>query len=130
MTLEHIFPQTPDDSYWKERVDHLSELEKRYLTHSLGNLLPLSRSKNSALQNDAFPKKVNNGDGVGYYNGSVSENEVAQCLEWTPIQILKRGLDLLSFMEQRWNIVLGDHEFKGQLLHLADIDFNAPEHLS
>ncbi|MCP5171287.1 MAG: DUF262 domain-containing protein [Pseudomonadales bacterium] len=130
VTLEHIFPQTPDDAYWNERFGHLAELERRYLTHSLGNLLPLSRSKNSALQNDGFPKKVNNGGGVGYYNGSVSENEVAQCQEWTPTQILKRGLDLLSFMEQRWSIVLGDYDFKGQLLHLADIDFSPSGDLS
>lgn len=130
VTLEHIFPQTPDDPYWKDRFGHLKESEQRYLTHSLGNLLPLSRSKNSVLQNDSFPKKVNNGDGVGYYNGSVSENEVAQCPDWTPTQILKRGLDLLSFMEQRWSIVLGDYDFKGQLLHLADIDFSPSGDLS
>lgn len=130
VTLEHIFPQTPDDPYWKDRFGHLEESEQRYLTHSLGNLLPLSRSKNSALQNDSFHKKVNNGDGVGYYNGSVSENEVAQCPDWTPTQILKRGLDLLCFMEQRWSIVLGDYDFKGQLLHLADIDFSSSGNLS
>lgn len=123
VTLEHIFPQTPNDAYWIERFGHLVELEQRYLTHSLGNLLPLSRSKNSALQNDNFPKKVNNGSGVGYYNGSVSENEVAQCSEWTPIQILKRGLDLLSFMEERWNIELGDIDVKKQLLHIDKIRF-------
>ncbi|MGY1489963.1 DUF262 domain-containing protein [Methylobacillus pratensis] len=130
VTLEHIFPQTPDDVYWRKHFDHLGVEEKRYLTHSLGNLLPLSRSKNSALQNDAFPNKVNNGDGVGYYNGSVSENEVAQCLEWTPTKILERGLDLLSFMEQRWGIVLGDSEFKVQLLQLANINFSDSEYLS
>lgn len=125
VTLEHIFPQTPDDTYWKERFGYLNESEQRYLTHSLGNLLPLSRSKNSALQNDSFPKKVNNGDGVGYYNGSVSENEVAQCSDWTPTQILKRGLNLLRFMEQRWSIELGDDNFKEQLLHLDSISFSS-----
>lgn len=127
VTLEHIFPQTPDDDYWSERFGYLSELEQRHLTHSLGNLLPLSRSKNSSLQNDRFPLKVNNGDGVGYYNGSVSENEVAQRPEWTPIEIRKRGFDLLSFMEKRWGIALGDDDFKGQLLHLAEVDFSASE---
>lgn len=130
VTLEHVFPQTPDNSYWQERFGHFNDWEQYYLTHSLGNLLPLSRAKNSVLQNDSFPKKVNNGDGVGYYNGSVSENEVAQCPDWTPTQILKRGLDLLSFMEQRWGIALGDFDFKGRLLHLADIDFSPSGDLS
>ncbi len=129
VTLEHIFPQTPDNDYWRTHFDHLNEMEKRYLTHSLGNLLPLSRSKNSVLQNDGFPQKVNNGDGVGYYNGSVSENEVAQCPHWAPTQILKRGLELLSFMEQRWSIVLGDSQFKIELLQLANIDFPDTEYL-
>ena len=117
-TLEHIFPQTPSDPYWYDRFGHLSEEKQRYLTHSLGNLLPLSRPKNSSLQNYSFPQKVNNGSGVGYYNGSVSENEVAQSQEWTPIEIRKRGMELLSFMERRWKIELGDLEFKGRLLHL------------
>ncbi|WP_216636435.1 HNH endonuclease family protein [Endozoicomonas ascidiicola] len=122
VTLEHIFPQTPDNAYWIDRFGHLNEQEKRALTHSLGNLLPLSRSKNSSLQNDSFPQKVNNGDGVGYYNGSVSENEVAQNQDWTPVEILNRGLELLGFMEQRWNIELGDMDFKGRLLHLDEIE--------
>lgn len=87
VTLEHIFPQTPDDDYWVDRFGYLNDQQQRYLTHSLGNLLPLSRSKNSALQNDSFPQKVNNGNGVGYYNGSVSENEVAQNQDWTPSHI-------------------------------------------
>jgi len=122
VTLEHIFPQTPEDSYWIERFGHLNDQEQRYLTHSLGNLLPLSRSKNSSLQNDSFPQKVNNGSGVGYYNGSVSENEVAQYPDWRPIEILKRGLGLLAFMEARWDIELGDLEFKGKLLHLDEME--------
>ncbi len=122
MTLEHIFPQTPDDDYWVDRFGYLNDQQQRYLTHSLGNLLPLSRSKNSALQNDSFPQKVNNGNGVGYYNGSVSENEVAQNQDWTPSHILERGLSLLWFMEQRWNIEMGDRDFKRQLLHLDEID--------
>lgn len=125
VTLEHIFPQTPDDDYWVDRFGHLNDQQQRYLTHSLGNLLPLSRAKNSALQNVSFPQKINKGNGVGYYNGSVSENEVAQNKDWTPSDILKRGLDLLGFMEQRWNIQLGDIDFKGQLLHLDEIEFKS-----
>lgn len=130
LTLEHIFPQTPSDQYWKDRFEHLSSEHNRYLTHSLGNLLPLSRSKNSALQNDTFTLKVNNGQGVGYYNGSVSENEVAQCIEWTPAQILMRGLELLNFMEQRWKIELGDSDFKRKLLHVSEVKISLPDQVS
>ena len=123
VTLEHILPQAPSAPYWKDRFGYLNDDQQRFLTHSLGNLLPLSRSKNSSLQNDAFTLKVNNGEGVGYYNGSVSENEVAQYSEWTPTAVFERGLGLLSFMEKRWEIQLGDDEFKAKLLHLNNVVF-------
>lgn len=121
VTLEHIFPQTPDCDYWQLHYGQLTDTDRHHLTHSLGNLLPLSRAKNSSLKNAEFALKVNNGAGVGYYNGSVSENEVAQCADWTPVEIRQRGLDLLKFMEQRWGVVLGDDDLKLKLLHLANI---------
>lgn len=118
VTVEHIFPQTATDSYWQEHYKNYNGEEKLYLTHSLGNLLPLSRAKNSSLQNDAFKLKKDNGSGVGYYNGSISENEVNKEPNWEAENILKRGMNLLNFMEDRWNIKLGDDEFKKKLLHL------------
>ena len=119
VTVEHIFPQMGTDPYWVENFDGFTEQEKEYLSHSLGNLLPLSRAKNSSLQNDSFVLKKNNGQGVGYYNGSASENEVATYPDWNARQILNRGLDLLNFMEQRWHISLGDKAFKAKLLHVS-----------
>lgn len=126
VTLEHVFPREAHDIYWQSRFNHLSEQDQFYLTHSLGNLLPLSRAKNSSLNNDNFDLKVNNNNGVGYYNGSVSENEVAQKPEWTPYEIQKRGIELLEFLEERWDVVLGDIEFKSQLLHVNDMDIKTP----
>jgi uncharacterized protein with ParB-like and HNH nuclease domain len=117
VTLEHIYPQTESD-YWTELFDGFNSDEKRFLAHSLGNLVPLSRSKNSSLQNDSFPLKKNNGNGVGYYNGSVSENEIAQVKDWDAKAIEKRGLEILAFMEERWSISLGDRQFKKSLLCL------------
>ncbi|MCK5296311.1 MAG: DUF1524 domain-containing protein, partial [Alphaproteobacteria bacterium] len=124
VTIEHIFPQTPTDDYWQEKYDNFNEEQIIYLSHSLGNLLPLSRAKNSSLQNDAFQLKKNNGNGIGYYNGSVSENEIAQNENWLAENILQRGMDLLEFMELRWKIDLGDDSFKRRLLH---IDFLSKE---
>ncbi len=118
VTVEHIFPQTAKDSYWHERYKNFDEGEKLRLTHSLGNLLPLSISKNSSLQNDPFKLKKDNGSGVGYYNGSISENEVNKNSDWDAKNILERGMNLLNFMEKRWDIDLGDDEFKKKLLHL------------
>jgi uncharacterized protein with ParB-like and HNH nuclease domain len=118
ITIEHIFPQTPDNTYWLQRFEHLDKEQTILLANSLGNLVPLSRAKNSSLQNDGFDDKKNNGTGVGYYNGSASENEIAQFSEWDPETVLARGLSLLNFMEQRWEINLGDEQFKTKLLHL------------
>ncbi len=111
VTVEHVYPQTKTGD-WADAFSGYSNKEKRFLTHSLGNLLPLSRSKNSSLQNKSFDLKKNNGAGVGYYNGSVSENELAQYDKWTSEGILKRGLELLEFMEERWDIKLVDEDFK------------------
>lgn len=119
VTIEHIFPQTPSEYYWIERFGHFSTEETSLITHSLGNLVPLSRSKNSSLQNEKFDLKKNNGNGVGYYNGSASENEISLKEDWLPEIILERGLQLLAFMEERWEIILGDEEFKIKLLHLS-----------
>lgn len=119
VTIEHIFPQKPTDSYWISHFGMLDKEQQHLLTHSLGNLVPLSRAKNSKLQNYAFDLKVNNGKGCGYFNGSYSEIEICQPpLIWDPSIIKQRGLNLLKFMEKRWNIQLGDESLKCKLLHV------------
>ena len=111
-TIEHIYPQSATGEYWKERFGHLKPSEKRLYLNSLGNLLLLSRSKNSKLQNFDFDRKkcLKNKDGkdIGYYNGSYSEIEVSKQTEWTPEQIKGRGLLMLQFMEDRWKFRFSD----------------------
>ena len=122
ISIEHIFPQTPTES-WKESFADIDEADYSFYSGSIGNLLLLSGSINSALQNDNFAdkknprkndadKKIRN----GYSDGSHSEIEVSQCDEWTPTQIEKRGLRLLDFMEERWNIKFESDEAKKSLL--------------
>jgi uncharacterized protein with ParB-like and HNH nuclease domain len=123
ISIEHIYPQTATATCWETHFGTLTEgLKKRY-NGSLGNLLPLSSSINSSLQNDCFEGKkhvIYNGEGQvkrnGYMNGSYSEQEVAQLKDWTPDQIKQRGLKLLEFMEKRWAIKLGDEAAKVELL--------------
>lgn len=111
-TIEHIYPQLATDLYWKERFRYLKPIEKRVYLNSLGNLLLLSRSKNSKLQNYDFEKKkcLKNKDGndIGYYNGSYSEIEVSKQNEWNTETIKERGLSMLKFMEERWKFKFKD----------------------
>lgn len=118
VTVEHIYPQTASEPWQKDFIIY-DDQQKHFLTHSLGNLLPLSRSKNSSLQNFSFAVKKDNGEGVGYYNGSISENEVSKMRSWTACEILERGLELLNFIERRWNLSLGDEQKKKEVLCLT-----------
>ena len=112
VSIEHIYPQKPTDVYWTSRFPKDTD---EALTHSLGNLLLLSISKNASLQNDDFDRKkttVRNPDGTivhnGYDNGSYSELEVSHETEWTPEKIIERGKRLLGFLKTHWQI---DYDF-------------------
>ncbi|MBL4933199.1 DUF262 domain-containing protein [Clostridium paridis] len=120
VSIEHIYPQTADNDYWKNAFANYSDEQKKFLTGSLGNLLPLSRSKNSSLQNDSFPEKKSpvGKSHKGYSDGSHSEIEVATYNDWNAINILERGKKLLDFMEMRWNIKFASDESKKEMLFL------------
>ena len=114
VTIEHIYPCTPEKDDWPGFSQ-----ERDTLTNSLGNLLALSQSRNASFSNRPFSVKKQDAKGVnGYYNGSYSEIAVAQFAEWTPEAVLKRGLDMVRFLENRWNISLGSHLEKKQFLRL------------
>jgi uncharacterized protein with ParB-like and HNH nuclease domain len=102
-TIEHIYPQKASDPYWQEMFKHYSIKERNTLRNSLGNLLPVSHAKNSSLSNKAFnAKKGTEFNQGGYKYGCLSEIQVSEIQEWGANEILRRGLELLEFMEQRW----------------------------
>ena len=124
VSIEHIFPQTPTPT-WKKAFADIGEEEYGYYGGSIGNLLLLSQSINSALQNDSFDDKKNpkshDSDGNsrrGYSKGSYSEMEVAKYDKWGPEEIKERGLHLLAFMEERWDFKFESDEAKEKLLFL------------
>lgn len=127
ISIEHILPQTiPEDesnTYWKDRFGTYSDDQLRFLTGTIGNLLPLQANINSALQNDSFDNKKS---GVGkrtrgYKDGSNSEVEVAQNAEWTAKEIKARSEKLIDFLVTRWGVILTDEQ-KRNLVHLSFLD--------
>jgi Protein of unknown function (DUF1524) len=134
ITIEHIFPASPKTGEWPTFESYLRD-DQHYLRHSLGNLLALSQSRNSRLSNRPFQRKRQDADGVrGYFNGSYSEIAVAQEQDWTPKQVLDRGLTMLNFLQRRWCIDLGLREHRVWLLRLECVDrtakpFNLLEYL-
>lgn len=119
VSIEHILPQTPTEWYWQNQFRNYTSEEIGILSGSLGNLLPLSQSINSSLQNDSFEEKKNpkSSKRRGYTNGSHSEIEVAQYRDWTAQNIYDRGIKLLNFLEERWRITISQDQ-KNRLLNI------------
>ncbi|MEM6399168.1 MAG: DUF262 domain-containing HNH endonuclease family protein [Cyanobacteria bacterium P01_D01_bin.116] len=119
-TIEHIYPQKPRRNCWTSKYQHYSQKERSILKNSLGNLLPLSKPRNSSFSNKCFVDKVS-GDGnnkIGYKYGSYSENEITEYKDWTAKEILERGIKFLEFMEKRWNFTIGNRKQKIDFLNL------------
>ena len=119
-TIEHIYPQHPRKYCWTSVYGKFTSKERNALRHSLGNLVPLSRAKNSSFQNNCFENKLGSEcNKVGFRYGSYAENEIACKSTWTANDILERGLKLLTFMEKRWGITVGDNSEKIKFLNLS-----------
>ncbi len=118
ITVEHILPQTPSKYYWKNQFRQFTAEEIKTLSASLGNLLPLSQSINSSLQNDPFSEKKER----GYVNGSHSEIEVSKETDWDADHIYDRGMKLLRFMEKRWDFQFESEDQMDELLHIAFVN--------
>lgn len=117
-SVEHVYPQNPLDSEWPA-FKNFSEEERRLLTHSLGNLVAVSVAKNASLSRRSFnDKKKGTDDTPGFSQGSFSELQIAQNDDWTSTDIRDRGLELLRFIEDRWDVELGNDQQKTSLLRL------------
>lgn len=111
-SVEHVYPQTPNDVSWTNRFpfDGRQERKRRMWMNSLGNLLLLSREVNASLSNRPFSEKKKT-----YATGSYSENKIAQDhLVWSPNAVIKRGVELLEFAERRWGFSFADWDIRHQ----------------
>jgi len=114
LTIEHILPQTPTD-YWKECFkNHIKEINS--YTNALGNLLPLSRSINSKMQNYCYEIKSKGCEGLdrtAYKEGSLSEIQVSTKYKlWTAKNIQERSKKLIDFLNDHWTLKLTNDDKK------------------
>ncbi|MEP6755369.1 MAG: DUF262 domain-containing protein, partial [Chthonomonadales bacterium] len=128
ISIEHIYPQS-EGVGWTNQFARFDAVQKARYCGSLGNLLLLSMSINSSLQNAGFEEKKNvKHDGTGrrirngYSDGSHSEIEVAAYDQWGPTEIRSRGIKLLKFMEHRWDIHFQSDADMEKLLFLDEYE--------
>jgi len=105
-SIEHIYPQTATSAYWKNNFKFNPNQKKRIL-HSIGNLVLISKEKNSELQNKDYPIKAKGKTIIAnaYVNGSYSEIKIArENRKWNKVKVLSREKKLLEFLRERWQI--------------------------
>jgi hypothetical protein len=103
ITVEHVLPQSPKaDSRW---VRDFTEEERTYWTHRLGNLLLLSRAKNSHAQNYDFATKKEKyfGPAAGV-TGFASTTRVIMEPVWTPEVVKRRQAELMGMLAKEWEL--------------------------
>jgi hypothetical protein len=137
--IEHILPEfifnnydKSDrwNSYWRKHYEGYSGAPDnlKRLVHNLGNLVALQHGINSSMQDHGIDDTEMNGkicEGKIHKlnKGSLPELEIIRdFLPFTAESIKKRGLKLLAFMEERWDIRLGNEEEKIKLLGLEFLD--------
>lgn len=105
ISVEHVLPQKPEqDSQWLS--DFPDEEERKQLVHCLGNLVLLSRRKNSSARNYEFHRKkatyfATTNEGASPF---VITNQVIAEDAWTPDVIRERQRELLEHLSELWRL--------------------------
>jgi hypothetical protein len=104
ITVEHVLPQNPGpNSEWMKSFP--SQQERDQYVHRLGNLVLLSRAKNSRAQNYDFEVKkqkfFTTKTGVSPF---VLTTQVLREQEWTPEVIARRQKELINVLKNLWRL--------------------------
>lgn len=108
ITVEHVLPQNPSpSSQWLNWFP--TEEQRNQYVHRLGNLVLLSRSKNSQAKNYEFDikkqKYFTGQDGVSPF---ALTTQVLKEPQWTPTVIEHRQVELLKRLKQLWRLQLSN----------------------
>jgi uncharacterized protein with ParB-like and HNH nuclease domain len=116
-TVQHVYPNDPLLTCWKVPFKEYSSQKKKFLSGSLGNFV---------LLNSKIDEETCFDDKKALYAEFSNSIEIFNTVEWNRDSILNRGINMLNFMEKRWNIKLGSDEDKKKLLFL-DFETASPK---
>lgn len=104
LTIEHVLPQTvAPGTKWEQNWPDASEREK--WLHKIGNILPLSKRKNSQAQNYEFDvKKEKYFKGKSGTTSYALTTQVLSYSEWTPDVVEKRQNELIAVYRKNWDL--------------------------
>jgi uncharacterized protein with ParB-like and HNH nuclease domain len=112
LSVQNVMPFDPVKVCWKNSFSTYSKREKKYLSGSLGNFI-LVNHKSIDSTSTCFD------DMKGVLSqGLLNEKEACDYDVWDYDTVLDRGFKILSFIEERWNISLGNEVHKKELLFL------------
>lgn len=102
-TIEHVIPQQYQE-HWRKEVDAFTEelvedeqeQARKVLINSLGNLTLLKHGKNSSLGNRNWKSKQER-----FETGSYNEIFISREPKWGQEEILRRGLEMLGFLQRK-----------------------------
>ena len=121
VSVEHVMPQQPaPNSQWATWV--ADKAVHQLWVHRLGNLVLLSRKKNSSASNRDFSWKKSAYFTKGGTSAFALTTQVLQHEEWTADVMQKRQEALLAKLESHWR--LQDRKSKAELAEalLAELD--------
>ncbi len=112
ISVEHVCPQNPKSgSDWDDWISNPEEHAE--LLHKLGNLVLLSRWKNSAASNYDFTTKKDTYFAPGTASAFIMTSEVRDESKWTPDSVRKRQNQVLARLAKSWQLQDGFHAWQG-----------------
>lgn len=103
ITVEHVLPQTPETGSQWEKWFPAPEM-RADVVHRLGNLVLLTRKKNSSARNFEFDKKKTSYFTKGGVSPFAITTQVVKEKAWTPAVVEQRQSELLEKLKAVWRL--------------------------
>ncbi|MCD1258298.1 DUF262 domain-containing protein [Paenibacillus athensensis] len=97
ISVEHILPQNPSAAWTADFNDD----DRRVWTHRLGNLVLLSRMKNSSANNRSFEHKLKTYLSKGMTDFAITK-DISKYQTWNTVHLAERHSALSKFLSGLW----------------------------